>query len=969
MKRSIRIALGVSIALAIVFCFRGGDQENSYLYEKASTLEFSQEQIVTFVHEEISPLPGSEAFRGALGTLWEGAGSRKESAHLLSELLGHSGIENSVVSNGEQFGVRVASSGEVIPAVNGEALTSHEEIENYPNFSISMPVIGRETETVSFQGNTSEFLSSPLRIAITDGTATLVGPDDQTLLAAVFSPGERVLAKISFHLLDGSLETVTRELIDDTVPQPCMPAEHVIVFAPCEIDEGIFRKQKALIAQSWGESSPSYQSYSLVLDHWYQSDRMLTDLRTHFDADAFYRIPRVLIGSCYLDDSGDPAGYALDLRRNSIHLTHNDDKARSFALTRASLEAELEANVILSATGMSSRSAIEVFLAHLNHGAQQSGPRISGYERTFAGFLRDTFPGVKLHLRADEGRTVSLTHLPGSRGIGIEFSKSLQEALDSNDYFPWTHCKSGEILNGSFEEAAYELEALLGPVSGADLDYTTTSELEYCYDLIDTPYVREFHFWWVPGEEQFRTAAEEQITRISDDGSYVYERVAYTYEDETSITPGHVENTSYTVPAATRRSGKGCTLWHSQNNISNGANALSMSQDFLQDLKDDGYAEAIPYYWDGSPGAPLKLYAVTHAQFELSINRKKVSIPAIWVTGNYASGNKPKPERWGSRYLDDPSIPNVGNEKTTHDGYNTFVIADNANLPRVLNSRTEFQAPIHGRITSAENGASVENAEILVMDTQSKASTWPTGDFVLPLISKPHDVFTVKVTHPDYDTWSEAIDFRDRAGFERLKKITLTPRSSSIDSPQHKVANPFTWVTPETLEQDLRKLSSERTQRYIREALEDNPSLQALVPLEETSQELRMETAWLLFDRETNHFTAVTHDGLHGAVGTVSNVGSAAGDGAISAYSGFVSSWFAYSGGKIEAITEAMRGGDFSDLGHAHAKAFALNFLETMSDKTDNIFADQAGVNSAAYRAGFLQGLSFFDKHPGYRGE
>ena len=235
---------------------------------------------------------------------------------------------------------------------------------------------------------------------------------------------------------------------------------------------------------------------------------------------------------------------------------------------------------------------------------------------------------------------------------------------------------------------------------------------------------------------------------------------------------------------------------------------------------------------------------------------------------------------------------------------------------------------------------------------------------MLPMIEEPFGLFKVTVSHPDFETWSEELDFRERETFEQLREIRLTPRAR---------ADAFTWVEPETMEKGLSKIANAQTQRFIREAMEDNPSLQALVPLEGVAHEMGIENAWLLFDRETSHLTAVTSDGLHGAVGMVTDkiteAGQGAGQGAISAYAGFISSWYVYSAGKLDALNNSIDGGNFSDLGHRHAKAFAMNFLKKMLEGLDNYFAEQVGANSDAYKAGFLKGLAFFDAHPEYRGE
>jgi hypothetical protein len=285
---------------------------------------------------------------------------------------------------------------------------------------------------------------------------------------------------------------------------------------------------------------------------------------------------------------------------------------------------------------------------------------------------------------------------------------------------------------------------------------------------------------------------------------------------------------------------------------------------------------------------------------------------------------------------------------------------------KLLRFFSENVLPIHdpGKLRSASNGFPVYNAEVTVETTKSKGKSWPTGDFMLPIIQKPFEIFTVTVRHPDFEPWSEELDIRERETFDRLREIRLTPRART---------DAFTWVVPEAIDAGFSKISDEQTKRFIREAMEDNPALQAMVPLNGVPHGMGIETAWLLFDRETSHITAVTSDGLHGAVGMVKDkvqeAAEGAGQNAISAYGGFISSWYVYSAGKLEALNGSMSGGDFADLGHAHAKAFAMNFLKKMLDGLDNYFAEQVCANKDACKEGFLRGLAFFDQHPEYRGE
>ncbi len=65
-----------------------------------------------------------------------------------------------------------------------------------------------------------------------------------------------------------------------------------------------------------------------------------------------------------------------------------------------------------------------------------------------------------------------------------------------------------------------------------------------------------------------------------------------------------------------------------------------------------------------------------------------------------------------------------------------------------------------------------------------------------------------------------------------------------------------------------------------------------------------------------------------------------------------------------------MEGKEFKDVGHAHAMKFAMDFLNSMSDRWPLLAPAKAfGAHGALYRAGFLAGLQFFENNPVYRGE
>ena len=110
--------------------------------------------------------------------------------------------------------------------------------------------------------------------------------------------------------------------------------------------------------------------------------------------------------------------------------------------------------------------------------------------------------------------------------------------------------------------------------------------------------------------------------------------------------------------------------------------------------------------------------------------------------------------------------------------------------------------------------------------------------------------------------------------------------------------------------------------------------------------------AWLYLDPETSRFIPATEDGLFAA----STVGGFAKDwavnqglqktlgvgspyetqtGTINYYAGFIASWYAYSAGRLDALTQEMEGETMTHFGHDHAMAVAKAFLAGMNPLLD----------------------------------
>lgn len=939
------LMLGLIMALVFFWWQRGAKQEFSYVHEKAAELNFDRDQIIKFVKEEVSPESYSGASRGALGTLWGNAGNQEDRARLLKALLEEAGLKCDLVGGKTGYGVRLLETRDVI-GIDTKPSGDWSSVEDEQDFVIRFSGANAKKE---FKGRVENFLREPLRVSANGNQARLVGRYGETLWQGSYDPAEGFSVHVTF--LGETPARIWRELVPEGSDQNAR-SEHVIVLAPCEIDKATFEKQAELVSSEFSDTPGAVEAYQLALSHWFQSDKSLADLKEFYQADAWYTVPRVLVGSSYFTDDGtEPAVYALDLRKNDVHIDAADDVTLAFALTRSSIEADIEARVLSEATGRRGRSSIDVMLAQLGEWAPSSAKRISDYEKTLSGFVRDTHPGSVLTFSAGEDLEVYLTQLKREKAVTIRLSDALQTRLEEISELPWELMKSGKVTSGQFAAFSLELETLLGAASEMGFDYQPRVKLGHSPALVKSPHVRRFQHQYDTHKKESRVSFEQQITSVREDGSYSYEVI--DYYDEIGKTWQN-RPYSYDVPANTYFKGNGISQWHNSQTIEKGCNPFALGLKAYKELKEKGSTEMVAYLHDNKPTEPLRIYLTHEEEFPLTINQEKINVPALFLAGRPVSEDQDKPKWETVELMNDPAT-------SSQDGFNRFIVLDDPEFPLIVRYTEFFQASFSGSVMAVGSDTPVEDALIKVTQAGVSARSWPTGDFVLPIIKKPFAEFTVTVSHPNFETWSETLDFRLLKTFTKLKDIRLTPRP---------IKNQFVWIEPESLEQGLAKVADKRMARFVRQSLTDNSNLQALVPLKNVAYGSGTDKAWLLVDRNSGHITTVSSDGLHGATDRLpGNATRGLQEGAVSAYSGYIASWYAYSGGKIDAITEAMRGGDFSDLGHEHAKAFALRFLMRMMEATDNVFAGQAGVNQSAYKAGFLKGLEFFDNNPAYRGE
>jgi len=588
-------------------------------------------------------------------------------------------------------------------------------------------------------------------------------------------------------------------------------------------------------------------------------------------------------------------------------------------------------------------AALEVFGEHMQrHRASVEG-RVALYEDLLRRLVEGR-PGDRLRF---DGVVVERDE----KGLAVVSIDDAKKVVMDRAGLAWEVLRSGRIGAENLVLAAYELEALLGAALGADLGYEPEVVVEETTSALLGEQVRIFN--WREVEGKFQLALEYQFIKADATGDVVYDSVDHW--DEVNRKPYRFA-ARYTVPAAAMDSSEVVSYWYEASRYRDGDQFLFFSRKMVRELKSQGFT--VLRYRDRNRklSAPLKLYSCGSRTVQIWVNNVPRKVEALQVAGGFVAD---KPERRSYKAVEaiaDATHPNKV-------AINKYLVLDDAVFPLISPAGLRFQTAIVGRVVSKKTGLGVPNAEVRVESTRASGKSWLDGRFRLPVIAKPFGKFFVSVRADGFAPFRAELDLAKPTAFPL--EIELKPRPS-VDA--------FLHVTSKA---DLGLIEDHRVRELLEGALADDPALHALVPRRPVAFGPGRAWAWLLFDDTHFHMTGVTYDGLHGAAGNLGRWMGAAGvipggrdvaGGAISAYAGFIASWYAYSAGKLDALSRMISGKEFSDLGHAHAMRFALRFLESMSDGLSQWPAGMLGASDKAYRAGFAAGLGFFEKHPAYRG-
>jgi len=979
------LMIALLVALIAVFLWSAGKGEPyDYVAAKAEALGDDPDRIIAFVQDEVAGQDYEGCLRGPVGTLFSGAGNDVDRSALLVALLRKAGAEARFawadttwveIAEGDKWKDLLTSG----PADAAATVRTGDDLptEVFHTLTVTLRLTGQGlSDEASLALRTAELATHPLLLSFSGGEAVLsVAGLDPELRLPVNKGKDETLALVFTHQGPGEAKPTvfTREIYTRKYPDyPAMDDprnRHIITVAPWSLSRWAYDKEREL-TQSELKAFPdehARSSYLLVLAYMVESDEALAVMAGHFKAAAYFTRPRVIITSANFTKGSDlPAWCAIDLRQNAVHVAGDETVRAAIGVTRSAYEGSLEADILARATGRPPISAFSALQQLFDRARPSTPERLRFYASSLERLLKETTQGATLTFVAGEGRQVVFERGQGEELILKSISESLTAAMEKAKV-EWGVLESKKLTDKDFGRAALELETLFGPVAGGSTDYRPTIDVEESTRELLVADSRIFLMRTVEKGKEAIVSLEYQF--LSVDGDISYESIDYW--DETNKRPIR-SSLTLRIPAESVESSHVLSRYYSQGLYDKGNMFLMASREVHRELKEEGETVIRFMKGDGDLTDPIKLY-LTHMKEEpIYVNSRERTIGILYAAGGFVKDNpKKKP------FDDVKPIPL--DKENNRWVINRWKILDNPRYPLIGIKGSRFQTAISGRVVSERTGLGIPDAKVTVEGTRVAGTSWGDGRFLLPVIKKRFGEFAVSASREGYAATKVKIDFTKPDAFPISLK--LVPRPSPED---------FVWVTAGDAEAELKKTeATDRVRDLVRAALSENPELAALVPKRRIALGGSFCHAWLLFDRSNFHITGVTEDGLHGS----SFVGGMASDwasnsaraglgiggspyatqtGVINYYTGFISSWYAYSAGKLDAISQMMDGKEFTDVGHAHAMKFAMDFLNGMSGLTEGaggMVGRMAGFRGDQFKAGFMAGLEFFERNPVFRGQ
>jgi hypothetical protein len=853
------IALVLLLAVvALVVVRRRSLASEDYLTQAARRLDFDAERIAAFVRANVAEEAYDGALRGALGTLWSGAGNNTDRALLLAALLDRAHVPNRLMAlpggRGQPPLYAVARLG-----ADGTYVYAGPDVVAPPSMGTPTQAIPEaENHRITLAIRTTLAGAPPVEEAFTFPVASLIGHDVTLAWRA------RGVATVAVLEVDGAehpanadaARALRQDLVIRVIPpqgavvaqafervrpllvrgsaMPFSPSDrHTIVVSAGWIPDAVRdREVETAGAPPDHPDGAAHKAAYLLLA---ASDRHTRDLLAASGAKAFFASPRITIISRTTDATG-AASMSSDLRKNNIAVTSDDlAGAARLNLLRSLFDAALESVVLRHVTGAPSTSAIDI-LANAVSGTRALADERAGTLGSALSRLLAEPPGAALTLACEKDPDINVRFTRHDATIVAAPSASLERGISRRAPSIREIASTRSAASAAIPDLAarWQTTLLLSTDTGCmPVTTFTPAQPKHVYDgtrfLFFSPKATQAS--WGYGISKLPIQPDESLELlefaplVADPKSLGLARVVIHAED---LVKGHQYNFVVDTGADDRVGRLACTF----------------SREVHHELITNGWTEMT----FGAKQTKLKLWVVNRQAAHLAVGVAPMDVPVLTVVGDLAEKNAPRPKN--AQVAD--IVLEEGNV------CNKMVILDDPSLPLVLRqgdvdiSSTVVQAGYTGRVVDAESGAPITDATVGIGGA-APAAIWPDGTFHLP-VQYGYGQTSLTFSAPRYQQQVQTKD---------LQLPDLTPLVV-------KLTRAAAWSDYAVLgAADLGQLGalslSEGTRALIAEALAADPDLRAVVPRFPIFAPWGRAEGWIEANLRTGEVYPRLEDGLYGA--------------------------------------------------------------------------------------------------------
>ncbi|MBI3828438.1 MAG: carboxypeptidase regulatory-like domain-containing protein [Planctomycetes bacterium] len=918
-------------------------RDDDYLTAKARELDFEENQIRLFVKDNVGKEAYEGALRGALGTLWSGAGNELDRALLFQALLERSRLSCRLV-HGKVWGVEVREGQTYRYA--GPDLAADPEAQPVADLAPVSHILEAVLRTTPNAGapieekmefRIADLIGKDLTLSyrIEDGQAHAVLQGSSVALASKVDAKTAMRQELVFRFRGpgGYAAERVRELFSaeykDFPSLFDLSNRHTFVLTAGWIPDAVFLKETEL-AQDWPDHEAALR-HTLAYAFLARSDSHARELREHLKATAFFTAPRLTdIATEYHEEGGKKTrSVSIDLRKNDLRVDGDAEARVAFGSARSLFDASLEAAVLTEFTGESAVSSMDLLADAMARRQATLAQRQSLLQRSLKRLFDEAREGATLSVAPEGKETYTVIFTREKDGLRVEVSEDLRKGLTAAGGGQDWVLGRPKFAPGEIEKAAQETEVALALSAKMPMRY----EQVYNYTEVPTDH-------WYENARFF---------------SYYEKRLCFEFQNLTINPDRKVEVVDYYDDVGKQwfDSPRRAALHFAKENLEHARIYTNwynthpdqtidgISRDAYLELKEKGSTVLRCRFHDGSLSEPIRLQISDRYEATILLNNRPFKHRRLALFGNY--------DRLVTDKMTLEEIAKLPPIKDA-DGaeINNFSIIDDPEFPIRCNFE-RVQSAIPGRVTDAETGHGVPEARVTVLGPNTAALSWADGRFSISGIKEPFREFEVAIEAPGYKPARVKIDFLKADAFPlalKLEAAPLAPKDAFVKIDRQNAPSVLPGV----------KLGA-RAKALISEALRTNETLAVMVPTFEVCGTYGSMDAWYEIDTKTGECYGRLSDGLYGST----NSPYWAQHKTISYFSGRIAAWYLFAAGAMDGVAENIQHPEMTldDL-YRHASKTAHELAKIY----DGYWFDKLGgqvADMGAFKKGLEHGLAWAD--------